>query len=166
MSGINKAIVLGNVGNDPEIRHTQDGRAIASFSIATSEQWRDKATGERKERTQWHRIVVFNEGLAKVVEQYVKKGSKLYVEGAIETRKWTGQDGRDNYTTEIVLRNFNSTLELCGDRRAGGPPPNDDFGRDTTRSGGGDMGRGSGIAPRNSGGTSSGKSDMDDEIPF
>jgi len=164
MSGINQAIILGHVGADPEIRRTQDGRPIASFSIATSEEWRDKNTGEKKERTQWHRVVVFNEGLAKVIEQYVKKGSKLYIQGAIETRKWTDQAGADKYVTEIVLRNFNSTLELCGDRR-GGPPPNEDFGRDTTRTS--DSGRGAGIAPRNSGGISSGKpSDMDDDIPF
>lgn len=157
MSGINKAIILGHVGNDPEIRHTQDGRPIAQLSIATSEQWKDKATGERKERTQWHRIVVFNEGLAKVVEQYVKKGSKLYVEGAIETRKWTDQGGAEKYVTEIVLRNFNSTLELCGERRAGGVPPNDNADRTDARP----------IAARNSGNISSGKgSDMDDDIPF
>lgn len=156
MSGVNQAIILGNVGGDPEIRRTQDGRPIAQFSIATSEEWRDKATGERKERTQWHRIVVFNEGLCKVVEQYVKKGSKVYVSGQIETRKWTAQDGRDNYTTEIVLRNFGSTLQLCGDRRAGGPPPNDNADRSDARS----------LPPRGSGGISSGKSDIDDDIPF
>lgn len=157
MSGINKAIVLGHVGMDPEIRRTQDGRPIAQLSVATSEQWTDKTTGERKERTQWHRIVIFNEGLAKVVEQYVKKGSKLYVEGAIETRKWTGQDGRENYTTEIVLRNFNSTLELCGERRAGGPPPNDNADRTDARP----------LPARGSGNISSGKSsDIDDDIPF
>lgn len=164
MSGINKAIILGHVGNDPDIKHTQDGRPIANFSIATSEQWRDKNSGERKERTQWHRVVIFNEGLCKVVEQYVKKGSKLYVEGAIETRKWTDQAGAEKYVTEIVLRNFNSTLELCGDRRPGGAPPNEDFGRDAGRTS--DASRGSGIAPRNSGGITSGKPDMDDDIPF
>jgi single-strand DNA-binding protein len=112
VSGINKAIILGNVGRDPEIRRTQDGRPIASFSIATSEQWRDRDTGERKERTQWHNIVCFNEGLCKVIEQYVKKGSRVLVEGQIETRKWT-QDGVDRNTTEIVLR-FNATLSLEG----------------------------------------------------
>lgn len=156
MSGVNQAIILGNVGGDPEIRRTQDGRPIAQFSIATSEEWKDKDSGERKERTQWHRIVVFNEGLCKVVEQYVKKGSKVYVSGQIETRKWTAQDGRENYTTEIVLRNFNSTLQLCGDRRAGGPPPNDNADRSDARS----------LPPRGSGGISSGKSDIDDDIPF
>lgn len=156
MSGINKAIILGHVGVDPEIHRTQDGRPIASFPVATSEQWTDKNTNERKERTQWHRVVCFSEGLCKVIEQYVKKGSKIYVEGQIETRKWTGQDGRDNYTTEIVLRQFHSTLELCGDRRGGGPPPNDNADRSDARS----------LPPRNSSGISSGKSDMDDDIPF
>jgi single-strand DNA-binding protein len=158
MSGINKAIILGNLGGDPEIRRTQDGKPIANFNIATSEVWRDKSTGERKERTQWHRVVVFNENLCKIAEQYLKKGSKVYVEGQIETRKWTAQDGRENYTTEIVLRAFHSTLELCGDRRAGGPPQNDDFGRD------GDRPR----SPRNSGtyASASTRQEMDDDIPF
>ncbi|WP_316234991.1 MULTISPECIES: single-stranded DNA-binding protein [unclassified Bradyrhizobium] len=157
MSGsLNRAQLVGNVGQDPDIRRTQDGRPIANLSIATSEQWTDKATGERKEQTQWHRVVVFNEALCKVVAQYVKKGSKLLVEGKIETRKWTAQDGGERYTTEIVLRNFDARLLLLGDRRAGGPP-NDDADRSAARS----------LPPRNSGSISSGRaSDMDDDIPF
>lgn len=113
MSGsVNKVILIGNVGADPEIRRTQDGRPIANLRIATSESWRDRNTGERKEKSEWHNIVVFNEGLCKVVEQYVKKGSKLYVEGQLATRKWQDQTGNDRYSTEIVLQGFNSTLTL------------------------------------------------------
>jgi single-strand DNA-binding protein len=112
---VNKVILLGNVGKDPEMRTTQDGRPIANFSVATSESWTDKASGEKKERVEWHRVVVFNEGLAKVVEKYVRKGTKLYVEGAIQTRKWTDQSGQDRYSTEIVLSNFKGTLTLLGD---------------------------------------------------
>ncbi|WP_316234714.1 single-stranded DNA-binding protein [Bradyrhizobium sp. SZCCHNR1020] len=157
MSGLNRAIILGNVGGDPDIRRTQDGKPIASFSIATSEQWRDKDTGERKERTQWHRIVCFSEGLCKVIEQYVKKGSRLLVEGQIETRKWTDQGGVDRYVTEIVLRGFNASLSLEGGGQRNGPPANDDADRSGARS----------IPPRNSGSISSGRaSDMDDDIPF
>ena len=156
MPGINKAIILGNVGGDPEIRRTQDGKPIANFSVATSEVWRDKTSGERKERTQWHRIVCFNEGLCKVIEQYVKKGSKVYVEGQLETRKWTGQDGKDHYTTEVVLR-FNAVMELCGGGERRGPPANDDSDRTGART----------LPPRGSGGISSGRAgDMDDDIPF
>ena len=117
---VNKVILIGNVGADPEIRRTQDGRPIANLRIATSETWRDRNSGERKEKTEWHTVVVFNEGLCKVVEQYVKKGAKLYIEGALQTRKWQGQDGQDRYTTEVVLQNFNSTLVLL-DRPGSGP---------------------------------------------
>lgn len=126
---VNKVILIGNVGKDPEIRRTQDGRPIASFSLATSESWRDKASGERKERTEWHNIVIFNEGLAKVVEQYVKKGSKVYIEGAQKTRKWVDKDGRDRYSTETVLQGFNAQLQLLSKRGDGSgrgdPDPND-----------------------------------------
>jgi single-strand DNA-binding protein len=157
MSGsLNRATLVGNIGQDPEIRRTQDGRPIGMLSLATSEQWRDKESGERKERTQWHRVVVFNEALCKVVEQYVKKGSKVLVEGMIETRKWTDQAGADRYTTEIVLRAFDARLLLLGDRRPGAPPPNDDADRTGARP----------LPPRNSGGISSGRSDLDDDIPF
>ena len=109
---INKVILVGNVGQDPEIRSTQDGREIASFSIATSESWKDKATGEKKEKTEWHRLVVFSQGLVGVIRNYVKKGTKLYIEGSLQTRKWTDKDGAEKYTTEIVLQNFNSTLQI------------------------------------------------------
>ena len=111
---VNKVILVGNVGKDPEIRHTQDGKAIANFSLATTESWRDKSTGERKDKTEWHRIVSFNEGLNKVIEQYVKKGSQVYIEGQLQTRKWTDKDGVEKYSTEIVLQAFNGTLTLLG----------------------------------------------------
>ena len=113
---LNKAILIGNLGADPEIRNTQDGRKIANLRLATTESWRDKTSGERKSRTEWHRIVIFNEGLAKVAEQYLKKGSKVYVEGQIQTRKWTDQNGADKYTTEIVLQNFGGTLVMLDGR--------------------------------------------------
>src|SRR6266702_2650056 len=101
---VNKVILVGNLGKDPESRRTQDGRPIANLSVATSETWRDKATGERRERTEWHRVVIFNEGLAKIAEQYLKKGAKVYLEGQLQTRKWQDQQGQDKYTTEVVLQ--------------------------------------------------------------
>lgn len=159
MSGsINRATLLGNVGKDPEIRRMQDGRPVANLSIATSQNWTDKTTNERKEITQWHRVIIFNEALCKVAEQYVKKGSKILVEGAIETRKWTDQSGADRYVTEIVLRAFDAKLVLLGDAKGGGGvPPNDDADRGAARP----------IAARNSGSISSGRaSDIDDDIPF
>jgi len=109
---INKVILIGNVGGDPEIRNTSDGREIASFSIATSESWKDKVTGEKKDKTEWHRLVIFSQGLVGIVKNYVKKGSKLYIEGQLQTRKWTDKEGNDKYTTEIILQNFNSTLQI------------------------------------------------------
>lgn len=113
MSGsVNKVIIVGNLGADPEVRRTQDGRPIANLRIATSESWRDKASGERKERTEWHRVVIMNEGLAKIAEQYLKKGSKVYVEGQLQTRKWQDQGGQDKYSTEVVLSGFNSSLTM------------------------------------------------------
>src|SRR5690554_2962366 len=116
MSGsINKVMLVGNLGADPEIRRTQDGRPIANLRIATSESWRDRNTGERREKTEWHRVVVFNEGLCKLIEQYLKKGTKLYIEGALQTRKWTDQSGQERYSTEVVLQGFNSTLTMLGD---------------------------------------------------
>ena len=117
---VNKVILIGNVGADPEIRRTQDGRPIANLRIATSESWRDRNSGERKEKTEWHTVVVFNEGLCKVIEQYVKKGAKLYIEGALQTRKWQDQTGNDRYSTEIVLQGFNSTLTMLDGRGEGG----------------------------------------------
>ena len=117
---VNKVILVGNLGKDPEIRRTQDGRPIANLSVATSESWRDKATGERKEKTEWHRVVIFNEGLCKIVEQYLKKGSKVYLEGSLQTRKWTDKDGNDKYSTEVVLQGFNSSLTMLDGRGGGG----------------------------------------------
>ncbi len=123
MSGsINKIILVGNLGADPEIRRTQDGRPVANLRIATSESWRDKNTGERREKTEWHRVVVFNEGLCKLIEQYLKKGAKVYIEGALQTRKWTDQSGQERYSTEVVLQGFNSTLTMLDGRVGGGSP--------------------------------------------
>src|SRR5246127_1915505 len=116
---VNKVILVGNLGKDPEVRRTQDGRPIVQLSLATSETWRDKATGERKEKTEWHRIVIFAEGLAKVAEQYLKKGSQVFIEGKLQTRKWTDQSNVERYTTEIVLTAYNGRLTLL-DRREGG----------------------------------------------
>ena len=109
---INKVIIIGNLGQDPEIRKTQDGREIANFSLATSEKWFDKSSGEKKEKTEWHKISVFSQGLVDIIKQYVKKGSKLYIEGALQTRKWKDGNGIEKYSTEIVLQNFNSTLQI------------------------------------------------------
>ena len=109
---LNKVLLIGRLGNDPEIRNTQDGRSVVSFSLATSDTWRDKNTNERKERTEWHRVVIFNEGLSKVVEQYVKKGSRVYLEGQLQTRKWQDQSGQERYTTEIVLQNYSGNLTI------------------------------------------------------
>ncbi|MDE1158617.1 MAG: single-stranded DNA-binding protein [Neorhizobium sp.] len=142
---VNKVILIGNVGADPEIRRTQDGKAIANLRIATSEQWRDRNSGERREKTEWHSVVVFNEGLTKVVEQYVKKGAKLYIEGALQTRKWQDQNGNDRYSTEIVLQGFNSTLTMLDGRGEGGGGGNFAGGGGRGGSGGGnDFGGGGG----------------------
>ncbi|MBX3507411.1 MAG: single-stranded DNA-binding protein [Parvibaculum sp.] len=153
---VNKVILVGNLGADPEIRRTQDGRPIANLRIATSETWRDKNTGERREKTEWHRVVVFNEGLCKVVEQYLKKGSKVYIEGALQTRKWTDQSGQERYSTEVVLQGFNSVLTMLDGRSGGGSGGgeyggSDDYG--SSSSGGG-------------GGRGNFSQDLDDEIPF
>lgn len=120
---VNKVILVGNLGADPEIKRTQDGRPIANFSVATSESWKDKNTGERKEKSEWHRVVCFNEGLCKVIEQYVKKGSKVYLEGMLITRKWQDQNGQDKYSTEVVLQGFNSNLTMLDGRKEGDSPP-------------------------------------------
>jgi single-strand DNA-binding protein len=166
---VNKVILIGNLGADPEIRRTQDGRPIANLRIATSETWRDKGTGERKEKTEWHRVVIFNEGLCKVAEQYLKKGAKVYIEGALQTRKWTDQAGVEKFSTEVVLQGFNSTLTML-DGRSGAGAGGGGFGDDSS----GDFGSGgpsAGAPPRRAvasggGGASRGNSDMDDEIPF
>jgi single-strand DNA-binding protein len=122
MSSVNKVILVGNLGADPEIRRTQDGRPIANLRLATSESWKDKNTGERKEKTEWHRVVIFSEGLCKVAEQYLKKGSKVYVEGSLQTRKWQNKDGQDQYSTEVVLQGFNATLTMLDGREAASDP--------------------------------------------
>jgi single-strand DNA-binding protein len=161
---VNKVILIGNLGADPEIRRTQDGRPIANLRIATSETWRDKTSGERKEKTEWHRVVIFNEGLCKVAEQYLKKGSKIYIEGSLQTRKWQDQSGQDKYSTEVVLQGFNSVLTML-DGRPGGGAGGGDFGSDN--------GNDFGSSGPSSGGTrerrpamASKRDDMDDEIPF
>ncbi len=176
---VNKVILVGNVGADPEIRRTQDGRPIANLRIATSESWRDRNSGERKEKTEWHTVVVFNEGLCKVVEQYVKKGAKLYIEGALQTRKWQDQNGNDRYSTEIVLQGFNSTLTMLDGRgEGGGGGRGGDFGGGGDYAGGGSYGGGSSGGydqqPARGGGASRGgqpsggnfSNDLDDDIPF
>src|SRR5256885_13071949 len=117
---VNKVILVGNLGKDPEVRCMQNGNPVVNLSIATSDTWRDKATGERKEKTEWHRVVIFSEGLAKVAEQYLKKGSKAYIEGALQTRKWTDKDGIEKYSTEVVLQGFNSALTMLDTRSGGG----------------------------------------------
>ena len=160
---VNKVILVGNLGKDPEIRRTQDGRPIANLSVATSESWRDKATGERKEKTEWHRVVIFNEGLCKVAEQYLKKGAKVYIEGQLQTRKWTDQSGAEKYSTEVVLQGFNSNLTMLDGRGGGG---GGSFGGGEDQ-GGGDFGVGGpSAAPRRAVAAGSRNADMDDDIPF
>jgi single-strand DNA-binding protein len=161
MSGsVNKVILIGNVGADPDIRRTQDGRAIANLRLATSEQWRDKNSGERKEKTEWHSIVVFTEGLVKIVEQYVKKGAKLYVEGQLQTRKWQDQDGNDRYATEVILQGFNTTLTMLDSHGDGKPD----------RSGGDYAGKTGGERPSQKAARESHQApfntEYDDDIPF
>jgi single-strand DNA-binding protein len=164
---VNKVILIGNLGADPEIKRTQDGRPIANLRIATSDSWRDKNTGERKEKTEWHRVVIFNEGLCKVAEQYLKKGAKVYIEGALQTRKWTDQQGVEKYSTEVVLQNFNSTLTMLDGRSGGTGGGGGSFGGDDT---GGDFGSsGPSSAPPRRVAAAAGaraNSDTDDDIPF
>jgi len=160
---VNKVILVGNLGRDPEIRSLQSGEEVAQLSIATSETWRDKASGERKERTEWHRVVIFNENLVKVAKSYLKKGSKVYIEGALQTRKWTDKDGAEKFSTEVVLQRFRGELTMLDGRSEGGGGGSyggggDDYGSSGGASGGGRSGGGGGSAPR--------RDDMDDEIPF
>lgn len=119
MASLNKVQIIGNLGRDPEVRHTQDGKPIVNLSVATSESWKDRNTGERKERSEWHRVVIFNEGLAKVAEQYLKKGSTVYLEGQLQTRKWTDKDGVEKYSTEVILQNYRGELVMLGGKRDG-----------------------------------------------
>jgi single-strand DNA-binding protein len=160
---VNKVILIGNLGADPEIRRTQDGRPIANLRVATSESWRDKNTGERREKTEWHRVVIFNEGLCKIAEQYLKKGSKVYLEGALQTRKWQDKDGQDRYSTEVVLQGFNAQLTMLDGRGgAGGDVGSDESGGDFGASGPAQRERKPAMAAAGGGR----RGDMDDEIPF
>jgi single-strand DNA-binding protein len=158
---VNKVILVGNLGRDPEIRSTQDGTRVANFTMATSENWRDKSTGERREKTEWHRIVIFNERLVEVAEKYLHKGSKVYIEGQLQTRKWTDQSGQEKYTTEVVLQRFRGELTMLDSRGAGGEaggyaePSHEGASHSSSGSGSG-SGRG---APSSGG-------DLDDDIPF
>jgi single-strand DNA-binding protein len=159
---VNKVILVGNLGADPEVRRTQDGRPIVNLRVATSDTWRDKNTGERREKTEWHRVVIFSEGLAKVAEQYLKKGAKVYLEGSLQTRKWTDQQGAERYSTEVVLQGFNAQLTMldrAGDRAdLGASDSGADFGSagPTARE----------RKPALAGAGAGGKGDLDDEIPF
>jgi len=158
---VNKVILVGNLGKDPEVRHTQDGKPIVNLSVATSETWRDRQSGERKERTEWHRVVIFNENLAKVAEQYLKKGAKVYVEGQLQTRKYTDNSGVEKYSTEVVLQNFRGELTMLDGRGGGagegaGFGGGDDFGQSSPMGGG----RPAGAKPQNL------SRDLDDEVPF
>jgi single-strand DNA-binding protein len=166
---VNKVILIGNLGRDPEVRSFQNGGKVVNLRIATSETWRDKQTGERKERTEWHSVAIFNEALGKIAEQYLKKGSTVYIEGQLETRKWQDQSGQDRYTTEIVLRPYGGNLTLLGGRDGGsgggGGGYDDRGGYDEGGQGGGGYGGGS-ARGGSSGGGSGARSDMDDEIPF
>ena len=152
---VNKVIIVGNLGRDPEVRSFQNGGKVCNLRIATSESWRDRNTGERKERTEWHSVAIHAEGLVGIAEKYLRKGSKVYIEGQLETRKWQDQSGQDRYTTEIVLRPYNGTLTLLDGRRDG----------DGGRSSGGEYGGGSGGGSGYGAGGRPG-SDIDDEIPF
>ena len=169
MAGVNKVILVGNVGNDPEVRTFGNGGKVANLSIATSESWRDKQSGEKREKTEWHRVAVFGEGLVGVIERYVKKGSKLYVEGKLQTRKWQDRDGNDKYTTEVVLQGPGATMQMLDSRGGGG---GGDYGGgggfNQDRGGYGNMNQ-SGGGGRRSAALQEGPAqdfDLDDEIPF
>ena len=157
---VNKVILVGNLGADPEIRRLTDGRPVANLRIATSESWKDKNTGERREKTEWHRVVIFNEGLCRVVEQYLRKGAKIYLEGQLQTRKWQDKDGQDKYSTEIVLQGFNSQLVMLDSRGGGGG------GGGALEDSGGDFGSSGPSARRPAPAAASRRGDLDDEIPF
>lgn len=162
---VNKVILVGNLGRDPEIRSTQDGTRVANLSLATSESWRDKNSGERRERTEWHRVVVFNDRLVDVCEKYLKKGSKIYIEGALQTRKWTDQSGQEKYTTEVVLQKFRGELTML-DGRGGGAGESDDAGGGFGDSGSGGSGGGGGSNRMGRAPAGAGGGDLDDDIPF
>jgi single-strand DNA-binding protein len=164
---VNKVILIGNLGADPEIRRTQDGRPVANLRLATSESWKDKTSGERREKTEWHRVVIFNENLCRIAEQYLKKGSKVFIEGALQTRKWQDQSGQDRYSTEVVLQGFRGELTLL-DRAGGSGSGGGDSGGDEA---GGEFGlsgptRKVAAAAAAGSGRAGAGGDMDDEIPF
>lgn len=177
---VNKVILVGNLGRDPEIRYTQDGRPICNLRLATTETWRDKSSGERREKTEWHTVVLFSEGLCKVAENYLKKGSKIYVEGQLQTRKWQDQSGNDRYSTEVVLQNYAGTLTMLDGRNGagagagGGMREDSQSGYDSGPARGGGYGgppsggnrRDDGDARGSGYGGSNFSSDLDDEIPF
>ena len=162
---VNKVILVGNLGKDPETRRLNSGDPVVNLRIATSETWKDKASGERKEKTEWHNVVIFNENLARVAEQYLRKGSKVYVEGQLQTRKWTDQSGQEKYTTEVVLQRFRGELTILDGRSSGGEMSDDE--RGSSR---GEFGRSSPMEKRpamaGAGGGSRLSSDLDDDIPF
>jgi len=158
---VNKVILIGNLGADPEIRRTGDGRPIANLRVATSESWKDKTTGERREKTEWHRVVIFNEGLCRIAEQYLKKGAKVYLEGQLQTRKWQDKEGQDRYSTEVVLQGFNSQLTMLDSRGGGG-------GAGAPEDQSGEFGSSGPMRERRPAAVAAGgkRSEMDDEIPF
>jgi single-strand DNA-binding protein len=161
---VNKVILIGNLGRDPEVRAFQNGGKVCNLRIATSETWRDKQSGERKERTEWHSVAIFNENLVRVAEQYLRKGSKVYVEGQLETRKWTDQSGAEKYTTEVVLRPYRGELTLLDGRGEGMGGGDRALGHDEREPSGGGRGGGAGMAGGGRGGGFG--ADLDDEIPF
>jgi single-strand DNA-binding protein len=168
---VNKVILVGNLGRDPEVRHTQDGKPIVNLSLATSETWRDRNTGERKEKTEWHRVVIFNEGLAKVAEQYLKKGSTVYIEGQLQTREWTDQAGQKRYSTEVVIGRFKGEITILDGRSGGGDMVEDrsegGFGGGRSMGGsGGGFGGGSSAPRAVQGEKRSFAADLEDDIPF
>lgn len=167
---VNKVILIGNLGRDPEVRSFQNGGKVVNLRIATSENWRDKQSGERKERTEWHSVAIFDENLAKVAEQYLKKGSTVYIEGQLETRKWQDQSGQDRYSTEVVLRPFRSAMTMLGGRgdtgNGGGGYEDDRGGYGGGQGGGSSSGGGYGGGSSGGGGQGGSRADMDDEIPF
>lgn len=164
---VNKVILIGNLGKDPEVRHMNDGNPIVNLSVATSETWRDRTSGERKERTEWHRVVIFNDKLGEIAQKYLQKGSKVYLEGELRTRKWTDQQGVEKYSTEVVLQRYRGELTMLDTRGGGGGGGGGDYGGGQ---GGGDFGGGSSGGGDNFGGgggaPSGGGGDLDDEIPF
>jgi single-strand DNA-binding protein len=162
---VNKVILVGNLGRDPEIRSLQDGNKVANLSVATSESWRDKTTGERRDKTEWHRVVIFNERIIDVVEKYLKKGAKIYLEGALQTRKWTDQSGVEKYTTEVVLQRFRGELTMLDSRGGGGGSGSGSEGGGGGESGDEGGGYSGGSSSRGGGGRAP-AGDLDDDIPF